>query len=123
MGYYSEVRFNTTKEGYERFKEGIGCDTREMLNMDGDHMPEYYDEKGDSVIFGWCTKWYDEFSWVRDAMFEYRYLREHDVPIEYIRVGEEMGDYDFEPECDEFDSFWRNRLDRHMSPAIGIEIL
>lgn len=120
MGYYSDVRFNTTREGYERFKEMLG-DARELF-FDSNGFPGVFDADEDGVIFGWdCTKWYSEFPEVRKIMNVYHALRDDGVPFEYVRIGEELGDYDYDE--DDHRNWWEPpRLKRHIEPLMTINV-
>lgn len=121
MGYYSDVRFNTTKEGYEKFKASLAEDTKSWLFPNG--KPEVYDEEDGEVIFGWDDiKWYQHsYQEIDDAMGAYRNLRYDDVPFEYVRVGEECGDYEYDAEEDGgYLEPWK--LHRHIEPMMTINV-
>lgn len=118
MGYYSDVRFNTTKEGYEKFKAKLTEDAKSWLFSNDE--PEVYDEEDGEVIFGWNDiKWYDHD--VDDAMSAYYELRNDGVPFEYVRIGEECGDCEHEEE--EMGDFLEpGKLRRHIEPRMTIGI-
>lgn len=91
MGYYSNVRINTTNEGYERFMKLVpeselwffkpGCCGFRLVKYD------------DTVVFGWQdAKWYDGYSEVDTVMRAIRTIASEGFPVEYIRVGEEFDD-------------------------------
>lgn len=96
MGYLSDVRFSTTKDGYREFRSHIPDEVLGaygwMFSSDG--APLEFDEDGNSVVFGWNQiKWYDGYEEVDAVMDAYRKVREHGVePICYIRVGEGYDD-------------------------------
>ena len=121
MGYYSDVRFNTTKKGYEKFKALLSEDTKLCLFGYTDR-PWVYDEYEDEVIFGWDTvKWYDEFSEVKDVMRAYREVSD-DAPFEYVRIGEDRDDYEFNGADYAWYSPGNADLKRHIEPVLTINV-
>ena len=117
MGYYSDVRFNTTKEGYEKFKSKLAEDTKSWLFSNDE--PEVYDEEDGEVVFGWNDiKWYGPE--IDNIMHAYYTLREDGIPFEYVRVGEEYGDCECEEEETEFPEPYK--LHRHIEPRMTIGI-
>ena len=63
MGYRSEVRIATTREGYD-----LMCDKVDSVSagrtsyplMGSDRQPEFFDEESGTVVFGWDSiKWYE----------------------------------------------------------------
>ena len=120
MGYYSDVRFNTTKEGYERFKNMLNEGAKSWMFGSCD-TPEVFDECDGEVIFGWDNiKWYGEFPEVRSVMQVYHALRDDSVPFEYVRIGEEFGDFDYDE--DEHEWWEPPRLMRHIEPYMTINV-
>lgn len=119
MGYYSNVRFNTTKGGYEEFLAALPDefkDSRKWGLFDEGGRPEVYEDYGSGVMFGWdSVKWYtdypasaggsDPFAEVKAVMAAFDEVLDNGVhPIQYVRVGEdendveEMGEYSTDTE-------------------------
>ena len=109
MGYYSDVRFNTTKGGYEEFLAALPDEFKDnrMWGLFDQHgYPEVYEDYGSGVMFGWDgIKWYtdwpvepnesDPFADVKAVMAAFNEVLDNGVPIEYIRVGEDSGDIEY----------------------------
>ena len=56
MGYRSDVRIATTREGYNRICKRVdklseGRDGYPLIGMK--RKPEFVEKRGDSVVFGW----------------------------------------------------------------------
>lgn len=92
MGYRSDVKMVTTKEGWERIKHAV-----KAVNPDHTYLVD--DElvvpvcNGKYMLYeiNW-TKWYDEYPEV-DAFMRTLFLLERDnIPYNFIRVGEDWGD-------------------------------
>ncbi|WP_165249363.1 hypothetical protein [Adlercreutzia sp. ZJ141] len=122
MGYRSEVRIATTKEGY-----GQMCDRIELASagfstyplMGPGRRPEFYEEDSDCVVFGWDSiKWYDGFladvTNVTDALDK---LEEDGVPYEFCRIGESWEDIEFRTVGN------NDELTMHVEPSVYIEVL
>ena len=96
MGYRSDIRFSTTKDGYKEFLSHIPNEvlSRYSWMFSADGTPLEFDEDGNSVVFGWNQiKWYDGDAEVDAVMDAYRKVRDLGVePICYIRVGEDYDD-------------------------------
>ena len=93
MGYRSDVRINTNKAGWERFKEIIGTKIDDYFDF-GKNGPEFFDSDEDSVIFGWNeVKWYyDAPRAVEEAVGK---LVDEGYPAQFIRVGEDDDDVSY----------------------------
>ena len=90
MGYYSNIRFNTNRDGYQKMLNALKDETKRELFYDNGK-PPIYDEKGDSIVFGWDSiRWYIDPT--DDVEFVFNNLRDEGVPFEFFRVGEEDGD-------------------------------
>ena len=62
MGYRSEVRIATTREGYDLMCDKVDSVSAERTSyplMGSDRQPEFFDEESGTVVFGWDSiKWY-----------------------------------------------------------------
>lgn len=100
MGYYSDVCFVTTKEGYEKvvkFVEDWHEETGEYVLLGEDKLPEIYEEYKDCVFFGWCSiKWYDSYPEVRSIESAFDSLEPYNIPWEKVESGEEWGDITYD---------------------------
>lgn len=121
MGYRSEVRIATTREGYERI-----CRRVDELSARGDDYPligtnvspDFFDEAGGCVAFGWdYIKWYDgdldDVSNVSKALAE---IEDDGLPVEFCRVGESWDDIQFE--CHNSN----DELSLHVEPVTSIDV-
>lgn len=105
MGYRSDVRIATTREGYDRIcrcvdelSQGSGIEQLIGTKVSPPHFEEY----AGSVVFGWdFVKWYvgalDDVTNVTKALSE---LATHGIPYEFCRIGENWDDVEYES-CDE----------------------
>lgn len=92
MGYYSDVRISTDKTGYDKFIERCRPEVKYLFGRTTNE-PEFVDEDGDSVVFGWnSVKWYDWFGDVKSVMKALRTLGDEGYSFEYLRVGEDPED-------------------------------
>lgn len=92
MGYRSDVKLVSTKEGWERIKRAVT-----IANLDNTYLVD------DELVVPVCNgkyilyeiewvKWYDSYAEV-DAFMHALFLLEHDnIPYNFIRVGEDWGD-------------------------------
>lgn len=122
MGYRSDVRIATTREGYDLMCEhvdfaskGTGC----YPLMGSKREPDFFDEEGGCVAFGWDgIKWdvgyYKDVTNVDAAL---RKLAEAGIPYEFCRVGEEYGDVEFSA-CGD-----NEMLSLHVEPVTCIDIV
>jgi hypothetical protein len=91
MGYYSNVRVNTTNEGYERFMELVP--ESELYFLKPGHCGFRLTKYDGTVMFGWQdVKWYDGYSDVNAMMRAIRTIAAEGFPVEYIRIGEAFDD-------------------------------
>lgn len=95
MGYYSDVRIVVSKEGWKVFEDFVGEAAEEMNEhnlLDG---LSIWSTKEKEVYFGWNSiKFYDELSDVDIIHKGLRHLKELDYSYEFVRLGEEEGDYE-----------------------------
>lgn len=110
MGYYSEVAIALKKEDWERLKEEA-AKSEVFKDIEGgmtklwEQITLVRDEY--VVLYASCLKWYDDLC--PDVKFIMNFIRQ--VEHEYLRVGEEFGDYDYEKTFEEnyWDSFFYPR--------------
>lgn len=122
MGYRSEVRIAMTREAYDEFL-GImdsknGSVFSEYPLIGSDIKPGYFEEEGNSVVFGWDSiKWYDglfrDVTNVSDALAE---ISANGYPYEFCRVGESWDDIELNCVND------NEELELHVSPSTAIDI-
>lgn len=121
MGYRSEVRITTTREGYDRmceFVDGLS-EGRECYPLMGTkRQPEFFDEEHESVVFGWDSiKWYEGlFADIDNVVKALGELEESDIPYEFCRIGESWDDIEFHT-CGE-----NEELALHIEPSVAIDI-
>lgn len=118
MGYRSDIRIRTTKEGYEVMKKFVEDYIKEKeLKGIGWNLLEYAEitEAEDSITLDWTDlKWYEGISGYEDVdaiMYSLDELSDKDIDYQYIRIGEEVNDIDerWEINNNSFDSFYINR--------------
>lgn len=95
MGYLSDVKLITTKEGWERIKKEISRVGAEeeysLISGVGDPICD-----GKYVLAEWDdVKWYEGHNEEVDAIMRElgRFDAEH-IPYQYLRVGEDWEDYE-----------------------------
>lgn len=121
MGYRSEVRIATTREAYnlmcekvDFLSEGLGS-----YPLMGAHVQtDFFDEKGDSVVFGWDNiKWNESlFTDVRNVLEALNEIGEGEHPYEFCRIGEDWDDIVFRTSgCNE-------ELELHVEPTVAIDV-
>lgn len=103
MGYYSKVAYVFRKEDEPNL-------IRAMKDWDADH-PDWSDkvmnlfdcaekktsEDGNFLLVFWDSiKWYVDPKNVHDVWFFTHVLPEKNLLFDFVRVGEEMGDYEYE---------------------------
>lgn len=122
MGYRSEVKIATTREGYDRMcehvdalSEGLGASPL----MGSCRKPDFFEESGGCVVFGWdYIKWYEgllaDVDNVADALSE---IDECGIPYEFCRIGESWDDIEFRASCN------NDNLALHVEPSVTIEIV
>ena len=122
MGYRSDVRIATTREGYNRICKRVdklseGRDGYPLIGMK--RKPEFVEKEGDSVVFGWdWIKWYEGmYADVTNVMTALAEIEADGLPYEFCRVGEEYNDIEF---------YCRNAneaLSLHICPDTAISVL
>lgn len=97
MGYRSDIRIVTSKEGYEKLKEFVTNYLKEH-NEDYNLLEEcdIRQEGKNQVYFGWnYLKWYEGSYKEVDAIMEgLNYLGENEYLYRYSRIGESYDDYE-----------------------------
>lgn len=123
MGYRSEVRIATTREGYDALLEIMDLKNEsasvEYPLVGSDVKPDYFEEEGDAVVFGWdAVKWHDGlFREVNDVIEALTGMAANGHPYEFCRIGESWDDIEFSV-ANENDS-----LALHVEPSVAIEIV
>lgn len=121
MGYRSEVRIATTREGYD-----LMCDRIDFISeghdsyplMGSERQPEFFDEENGTVVFGWDNiKWYAglfcDVTNVVEAMGE---LEEQEIPYEFCRIGEDWDDIELRTSGE------NDELALHIEPSVAIDV-
>lgn len=120
MGYRSEVRIATAREGYD-----LMCDRIDFISsglnshplMGSERRPDFFKEESGCVVFGWdnidwCVGLFCDVTNVVEALGE---LDEQEIPYEFYSVGDGRGDIEF---C----TFGHNEdLSIHVEPSVVIE--
>jgi hypothetical protein len=119
MGYRSDVRIRTTKEGYEIMKEEIDKYLNEKVEDNLDYTPENLvkhtdniDDDGEVVTMDWnYVKWYDFFPEIMAVSNALGILQEKDIDFQFMRIGEDLDDIEekWSINNDSFDSFYVSR--------------
>ena len=118
MGYRSDVRIRTTKEGYEVMKKFVENYIKEKgLKGTNWNLLEHAEitEAEDSITLDWAyMKWYEGINGYEDvdAIMNSLYeLSEKDIDYQYMRIGEEDDDIEekWSINNDSFDSFYVSR--------------
>ena len=118
MGYRSDVRIRTTKEGYEVMKKFVENYIKEKDLKGTDwNLLEHAEitEAEDSITLDWTDlKWYEGINGYEDvdAIMNSLYeLSEKDIDYQYMRIGEEDDDIEekWSINNDSFDSFYVSR--------------
>lgn len=98
MGYRSDIRIVTSKDGFEKLKEFVTkyleekkLDNKEYNLLDS--MDVIVEGKG-QVYFGWnYLKWYEgDYTEVDSIMEGINYLGENEYSYRYMRIGESYED-------------------------------
>lgn len=121
MGYRSEVRIATTREGYDLMCKKVDFLSEDLDShplMGAEREPEFYDEEGGCVVFGWDNiKWYEgmliDVTNVTVALSE---LADQEIPHEFCRIGETWDDVEFRASGD------NEELSLHVEPVTYIDI-
>lgn len=93
MGYYSDVKCVTTKEGWEALSKAV----KEVTTDDNEPLTEQgapiglVDDK--YILAEWYyIKWYEEFKDVNTFMETLDKLEDKGIPFQFMRVGENFED-------------------------------
>lgn len=123
MGYRSEVKIATIREGYDALLEIMDCKNKSS-NVDypligSDIDPGYFEEGGGSVVFGWDSiKWHDGlYRSVDDVILALDEIGAKEHPYKFCRIGESWDDIEFRT-VNENES-----LALHVEPSVAIEII
>lgn len=117
MGYRSDVRIRTTKEGYEVMKNYVK-DYISEKGLDSNYNLLYsaeITEKTNSITLDWYDlKWYEGIEGYEDVdaiMKSLDELSDKDIDYQYMRIGEENDDIDEKRSVNNgsFDSFYVSR--------------
>lgn len=98
MGYRSDIRIVTTKDGFEKLKEFVKKYLEEKkLDIKEYNLLEELDTKADGkeqCYFGWNgLKWYEgDYPEVDAIMNGINYLGENEYSYRYMRIGESYDD-------------------------------
>ena len=121
MGYRSEVRIATTREGYDLMCEKVdslsdGLDRCPLMGTEQE--PEFFDENDGCVVFGWDNvRWYEgmlvDVTNIVKALAE---LAAQEIPHEFCRIGETWDDIEFATSGENED------LSLHVEPVVYIDV-
>lgn len=93
MGYRSDIRVVTTKEGYDGLKKILGNDYAYLMPEDS----VLYTHGGLVYFAIDYVKWYGEYRDVKCFMDGMKKLHEENkIPFKFARLGEEFGDFEAE---------------------------
>ncbi len=133
MGYRSEIRIITSKEGYEKLNEFV---EQYLKDTEEDNLLKECDIKNigkGQCYFGWNdVKWYEnDFKDVDAIMEGLNYLGENEYSYRYMRMGENYEDieeqfYDGEKDEDiylEYPSMIREFDDEYIKDLISEKTL
>ena len=122
MGYRSNVRIRTTKEGFETMKKNVEKYIKENISEENLKGYDYnllnsaeITEAGNSITLDWSwVKWYDGIQGYEDVdaiMNSLDILDEENIDYQYMRIGEEVDDIEerWNINNDSFDSFYISR--------------
>ena len=118
MGYRSDVRIRTTKEGYEVMKNFVEkyIKEKELKGTDWNLLEHAIKTEMEGIItLDWnYMKWYEGEKGYEDVdaiMKSLDILDEKGIDYQYMRIGEEIDDIDerWEINNDSFDSFYVSR--------------
>lgn len=131
MGYRSDVRIITSKEGFEKLKEFVENYLQEHHSEDYNLLKEcdIKEEDKEQCYFGWdYIKWYedDDYAEIDAIMKGIDYLGENEYSYRYMRIGEnyedcEQRDYDGDKDngvCLEYPSMIREFDDEYILKQI-----
>lgn len=121
MGYRSDIRIRTTKEGLEIMKKFVEKYIKENVSEDAQGLDwnllnsAEITEIGNSITLDWENiKWYDGIDGYQDVdaiMNSLNELSDKNIDYQYMRIGEENDDIDekWSVNNGSFDSFYINR--------------
>lgn len=119
MGYRSDVRIRTTKEGLEIMEKFVEKYIKENVNEENLEGYDYnllnsaeITENTNSITLDWnYMKWYDRYKDVDAIMKSLDELSNKDIDYQYVRIGEEVDDVEerWNINNDSFDSFYVSR--------------
>ena len=121
MGYRSEVRIATTREGYD-----LMCDRIDFISsglnshplMGSERRPDFFEEEEGCVVFGWdnidwCVGLFCDVTNVAEALGE---LDEQEIPYEFYSVGEDWDVIEFRTSGE------NEELALHIEPSVAIDV-
>lgn len=99
MGYRSDVRIVTSKNGFEELKKFVENYLKEHESDENENLLNGCDVKSEGkgqCYFGWnYVKWYENDYTDVDAIMEgLKHLEEQNYSYRYMRIGEDREDYD-----------------------------
>ena len=119
MGYRSEIRIRTTKEGFKVMQKFVENYIKDNVNIKDLKDYDYnllnlakITETADSITLDWDDlKWYEGINGYEDVdaiMYSLDMLGEKDIDYQYMRIGEENDDIDerWSINNGSFDSFY-----------------
>ena len=121
MGYRSDIRIRTTKEGLEIMKKFVEKYIKENVSEDARGLDwnllnsAEITETGNSITLDWENiKWYNGIDGYQDVdaiMKSLDELSDKDIDYQYMRIGEENNDIDeiWNINNHSFDSFYVSR--------------
>lgn len=117
MGYRSDVKLITTKEGWKRIRQAVTqTDDGGWSHWSGNESTVPICN-GKYVLTEWCdVKWYERHDDVVDAIMRElkRFDAEH-IPYQYLRIGEDWDDNEYLWERD-----WKSK-DYDDMPYLALE--
>lgn len=121
MGYRSDVRIATTREGYDMMCDAVddmGGERKCHPLLGSKQVPDFFTEHDGCVAFGWDSiKWYEGFyADVDNVMRALGKLSGSGVPYEFCRAGESYDDIEFESHNG------NEVLSMHVYPNVAIEV-
>ena len=120
MGYRSDCRLRTTKEGYEIMKKEIDkylkkAKKEKEFDYEPKNIFEYCNKivvENEIVTADWnYMKWYDDYTEIMAFNNALGILQEKDIDYQFMRVGENLEDIEerWSVNNDSFDSFYVSR--------------
>ena len=116
MGYRSDVRIRTTKEGFDIIKKEIDKTIKEKQLEEDFNLLKYgtvhIEESINTVTIDWTyIKWYESYKDVQLIMGALNILKEKNIDYQYMRIGEDIDDIEeiWNIENGSFESFYCSR--------------